>query len=208
MFTGIIQKVGTVSQVKPYAGGGSTLLRVATGFADLEMGESIAVNGICLTVTEFDQHGEALFFASPETLAKTSLGVLHPGSRINLERALTLATRLSGHLVQGHVDGLGKCAGIEPRDGSYFMRFSIPTTLAKYCVEKGSISLNGVSLTINFIERLPNEAILGITLIPHTWENTQFSSMKVADPVNVEVDVLAKYVENLSKPYSSGGPHV
>lgn len=208
MFTGIIQKVGKVTQTeKAGQQGGSTLIRVATGYADLESGESIAVNGACLTVTEFDAGGDALFFVSPETLAKTSLGALRAGSRVNLERALTLAARLSGHLVQGHVDGLGRLASVDPLEGSYLVRFEIPAALARYCVEKGSIALNGVSLTINRIGR-PGPAAASaevfVTLIPHTWEHTQFSSMAVGDPVNVEVDVLAKYVESLSMPYGAG----
>jgi riboflavin synthase len=202
MFTGIIQKVGTISQV--VNAGGSTRFHVETGFGDLESGESVAVNGVCLTVTEFDAKGRALFFVSQETLAKSNLGGLQVGSYANLERAVTLSTRLSGHLVQGHVDGLGHLLDIQLRAESYIVRFELPSSLARYCVEKGSIAINGVSLTINALESLGDEMVaLLITLIPHTWEHTQFSQIAPGDAVNIEVDVLAKYVESLSRPYGA-----
>jgi riboflavin synthase len=205
MFTGIIQKLAEVTQIEP--AGESTRIRLASGFTDLESGESIAVNGVCLTVTEFDAQGRALFFVSPETLDKSNLGALRAGALVNLERAVTLGTRLSGHLVQGHVDGMGKLLDVEPRAESYFMRFEIPARLARYCVEKGSIAINGVSLTINFIEtRASGSSMIGITLIPHTWTHTQFSRIRPGDAINVEVDVLAKYVESLSRPYSPEKP--
>jgi riboflavin synthase len=207
MFTGIIQKLGTVSQIE--LAGESTRIRIATGFADLESGESVAVNGVCLTVTDFDALGNAQFFVSPETLAKSSLGSLKTASLVNLERAVTLSTRLSGHLVQGHVDGMGKLLEVQERAESFQVRFEIPARLARYCVEKGSIAINGVSLTINFLERASAHAtVVGITLIPHTWTHTQFSKIQAGDAVNIEVDVLAKYVESLSKPYSETEKHV
>ena len=117
------------------------------------------------------QIGRRLFFVSPETLSRSNLGRLKEGSRVNLERAVTLGTRLSGHLVQGHVDGLGKLVSVEPRAESFFVQFEIPARLARYCVEKGSIAFNGVSLTINKLE----QSLVSITLIPHTWTHTQFS---------------------------------
>jgi riboflavin synthase len=207
MFTGIIQKVGTLTQVEP--SGAATRLRVATSFTDLESGESVAVNGVCLTVTESDQRGSALFFVSPETLAKSNLGNLLVNAQVNLERALTLNTRLSGHLVQGHVDGMGKFLEATLDNGSYLARFEIPQSLARYCVDKGSIAINGVSLTINSITKTSDhnatnqqKAVLAITLIPHTWAHTQFSQIAPGDAINVEVDVLAKYVESLTTPYS------
>lgn len=191
MFTGIVQKLAPVLSARHE--GQSTQLRVRTGIADLESGESIAVNGVCLTVTDFDPAGDASFYVSQETLDRTALGGLRDGSLVNLERAVTLATRLSGHLVQGHVDGIGRIASIERHAGSYLTQFDLPAALSRYCVEKGSIALNGVSLTINAIS---GERI-SITLIPHTWEHTQFCRASVGDPVHVEVDVLAKYVESL-----------
>ena len=203
MFTGIIQSVASISRVEP--AGESIRLRVASGFADLDAGESIAINGVCLTVTEFDHAGNVSFFVSPETLTKSNLGKLVEGSKVNLERAVTLATRLSGHLVQGHVDGIGKLDSLECRSESYFVQFEIPARLARYCVEKGSIALNGVSLTINSLANRGDATIVSVTLIPHTWNHTQFSAAKPGDPINIEVDVLAKYVENLSQSYFPGG---
>lgn len=200
MFTGIIQKVAPITHFE--ASGGAVRLRVASGWGDLEAGESIAVNGVCLTVTEFDSQGSALFFVSAETLDRTNLGRLARDSRVNLERAVTLGTRLSGHLVQGHVDGLARLHSVTPLAESFVVRFEVPKRLARYLAEKGSIALNGVSLTINALEPLPGDAIgVSITLIPHTWNHTQLSDLRPGDPVNVEVDVLAKYVENLSRPY-------
>jgi riboflavin synthase len=214
MFTGIIQNVAPITRIETVSG--SKRILVATGFAagppgkpdsGLESGESVAINGVCLTVTEYDAEGGALFFVSPETLERSNLGSLTEGARVNLERAVTLSTRLSGHLVQGHVDGVGRLASVSVQvadsDRSYVARFEIPARLARYCVEKGSIALNGVSLTINAIEAEAgaDHALVSITLIPHTWAHTQFGHAKVGDPVNVEVDVLAKYVEKLGRPY-------
>jgi riboflavin synthase len=199
MFTGIIQKVGTVKKAELSTDRDLTRLLVASAFTDLEAGESIAINGVCLTVTEFTPEGDALFFVSPETLNKTALGLLREGSRVNLERAVTLNTRLSGHLVQGHVDGIGKLTHLEKQTESFALRFEIPAKLSRYCVEKGSISINGVSLTINQIEHGPTAAFIDLTLIPHTWNHTQFSQLALGDSVNIEVDVLAKYVESLNR---------
>jgi riboflavin synthase len=209
MFTGIIQNVARLTRIE-----NAQKLTIATGFKDLEMGESIAVNGVCLTVVHLDSEGMAEFFVSPETLDKTNLGSQAAGARVNLERAVSLSTRLSGHLVQGHVDGVGRLASVEKQGSgpsgsggeSYLTRFEIPARLARYCVEKGSIALNGVSLTINRVEghgENRDTALVSITLIPHTWEHTQFQDAKPGDPVNVEVDVLAKYVEKLGRPYAA-----
>jgi riboflavin synthase len=225
MFTGIVQKTAPIIHVERRGESPSPLthkdtgsdhqrFRIATGFRDLAPGESIAVNGACLTVTEFNPAGDALFFISAETLACTALGTLGVGSRVNLERAMALGERLSGHIVQGHVDGLGRLLAVTPETESYLVKFALPTRLGRYCVEKGSIALNGVSLTINSIHSAENgpengnevgnegEIILGITLIPHTWKHTQFADMHLGDPVHVEVDVLAKYVERLALPYA------
>ena len=197
MFTGIIEKVGSVIEAE-----GPKLL-VSSGFSDVVLGESIAVNGVCLTATEISLQGDLFFFVSPETLGRTNLGTLKAGSRVNLERALLPTTRLSGHLVQGHVDGLATLARITPQEGSFVVQFEIPTDLTRYCVEKGSVALNGVSLTINRILNSAQEghSLLDLTLIPHTWEETQFSAALVGDKINVEVDILAKYAEKLCQPY-------
>jgi riboflavin synthase len=201
MFTGIIQKVGTV---KSLSGARTIQIEVATGFGDLESGESVAVNGVCLTVTEFNAQGDARFFVSEETMNKTNLGDLKTASLINLERAVTLSTRLSGHLVQGHVDGLGKLVDLKENPESREIRIEIPARLSRYVVEKGSIAINGVSLTVNRLEHSASDhATICITLIPHTWTHTQFQTIRKGDTVNIEVDVLAKYVESLGRAYSA-----
>jgi riboflavin synthase len=195
MFTGIVQKLGRVIELEK----SPDQLRICidSQFSDVTLGESIAVNGICLTVTEFSTEGRLYFYVSRETLERTCLGALQLGSQVNLERALLASDRISGHLVQGHVDGLAIFVAAIPVGDSYEATFELPENLSRYCVEKGSIALNGVSLTINFIR---NHEIR-IMLIPHTWQQTSFSQLKPGDRVNVEVDVLAKYMEKLCQPY-------
>jgi riboflavin synthase len=209
MFSGIIDRLGTLRDRAPAdAAERSVRLRIATGYADLELGESVAVNGVCLTVASLGaesgaggrEGGEADFFVSPETLRLTQLGALRTGQRVNLERAVSLATRLSGHLVQGHVDGLGRVEELRRDDAAWLARFRLPKELARYCVPKGSIALNGVSLTLNTVDddAATGEAVVAVQLIPHTWTHTTFQDLATGDPVNVEVDVIAKYVERLA----------
>ena len=200
MFSGIIERVAQVSQVSH--DNGALQCRIDTSFKDLCLGESIAVNGVCLTVTSFTSEGKADFFASAETLARTDLNKIRVGSYVNLERAVSLNTRLSGHMVQGHIDGKAVLYSITPEDGAYRLAFDLPQNLARYCVEKGSIALSGISLTINGLKELDNgETRLAITIIPHTWEHTNLHAAKVGDVINVELDVMAKYVERLCQPY-------
>ena len=199
MFSGIIERVAAVTAADRAESGLSCT--IATGFSGLVLGESVAVNGVCLTVAALRDSGAADFFASPETLVRTNLSSLRTGSRVNLERSVSLATRLSGHLVQGHVDGMAKLARIEGGEGSWRLEFDLPQSLARYCVEKGSIALNGVSLTINGLAAIDAAtARIAITLIPHTWGHTTFPTLTPGDAVNVEVDVIAKYVERLCQP--------
>lgn len=199
MFSGIIEKLGKVEDVARQGDALSCI--VATGFDDLVLGESVAVNGVCLTVAKLEDNGRARFFASAETLARTGLGALAPGSKVNLERAVSLNTRLSGHLVQGHVDGKATLTAITPDAGAFKLQFEVPQDLARYCVEKGSITLDGISLTINGVTDTPEgSAVIALTIIPHTWEHTNLSTVKIGNTVNVEVDVIAKYVERLCQP--------
>ncbi|WP_419318168.1 riboflavin synthase [Caulobacter sp. ErkDOM-E] len=202
MFSGIIEQVGRIEAIAP-EGDGALRLTLGTGFPDLELGESVAVNGVCLTVVRHDAQGLADFFVSPETLARTNLGRATAGGAVNLERAVTLATRLSGHLVQGHVDGEAHLVEVIDDGGSWRIGLSLPAALHRFCVEKGSIALNGVSLTLNSVS--PCDAggrfLIGLTLIPHTWAHTNLKSAAINDPINVEVDVLAKYVEQLCHAY-------
>jgi riboflavin synthase len=198
MFTGIVEKKASILNFE--RGADSVLLLVSTGYSDLSIGESVAVNGVCLTVTELGRSGEALFFVSPETIARSNLGALQTGSTVNLERALQASARLSGHIVQGHVDGIGAFLRAQQDEKSYQTWFEIPASLKRYCVEKGSICINGVSLTINELRDGPaskGSSEISITIIPHTWEHTNLGSLPPSAPVNIEVDVLAKYVERL-----------
>lgn len=200
MFSGIIETVARVAKLEIRnlpTGQAEALLAISTGYSDLVLGESIAVNGACLTVAETTPEGLAQFYASEETLKLTNLSDLRIGGYVNLERALRANARLSGHIVQGHVDGVGSLAVVEPTQSAYFLKFAIPESLARYCVLKGSITIDGISLTLNQV----TERQIEVMIIPHTWEQTRLSKMKPGDRVNVEVDVLAKYVERLCQPY-------
>jgi riboflavin synthase len=193
MFSGIIDHLGTIRGVEALPE--ARRLTLATGYADLALGESVAVNGVCLTVVERDASGEASFFVSAETLSRSNLGSLETGHDVNLERAVTLSTRLSGHMVQGHVDGLARVNSVRKEGESYLIELSLPRALYPFCVEKGSIALNGVSLTLNRVEKPQAEEFqIGLTLIPHTWDHTNFKSCSPGAVLNVEVDVIAKYV--------------
>ncbi|WP_215749668.1 MULTISPECIES: riboflavin synthase [unclassified Gluconobacter] len=200
MFSGIIERLGTVKAVS--LRDKAMDLTVETGFPDLELGESVAVNGVCLTVETFDAAGVATFHLSGETLSRTPLEQLKAGSRVNLERAVAANTRLSGHIVQGHVDNVATFASVEKSGDSYSLRIFVPQALRQYVVEKGSITFDGISLTVN---ELHDDVVrgnqsgfeVGLTIIPHTWDHTNLSSLTVGTRINVEVDVLSKYVENL-----------
>ncbi len=193
MFTGIIEGLGSL--IGSEARGGDVRLRIAAGslaFEDVCLGESIAVNGVCLTVVDFD----AASFqadASNETLALTTLGALETGALVNLERAMRPTDRLGGHLVSGHVDGLGKVLAIEDDARAQRWRFAAPQSLLKYIAKKGSICVDGVSLTVNEVDAEGFE----VALIPHTVSHTAFAHTGVGDAVNIEIDLVARYVERL-----------
>lgn len=193
MFTGIIQGVGTMAAREPR--GGDVRLVIDVGslpFERVELGESIAVNGVCLTVVEFAP-GRFAADASNETLSLTTLGSLSPGDALNLERAMRPDDRLGGHLVSGHVDGVGRVAAIEPDARAQRWRFEAGPEVLRYVAKKGSICVDGVSLTVNQADDTGFE----VALIPHTIENTRFAHTGVGDPVNLEVDLIARYVERL-----------
>jgi riboflavin synthase len=189
MFTGIVEERGVVLALEPNRL--SVGCRTVSG--DAEVGASIAVNGVCLTVVERSQE-HLSFDVSEETRSRTSLSRLHAGDPVNLERPLTLSSRLGGHLVQGHVDGVGEVAGVERGDeGGAWMTIGTPDGIARYLVEKGSVCVDGVSLTV----AARNGSTFAVALIPHTLEVTTLGSAEVGDPLNLEVDVIAKYVEAL-----------
>ena len=193
MFTGIIEGVGKLAVVDMRDGDARLGIDVGSlPFSDVRLGESIAVNGVCLTVVAFD----AASFeadASNETLSLTTLGVLEPGAAVNLERAMRPTDRLGGHLVSGHVDGLGKVLGIHDDARAQRWRFAAPPALLRYIAKKGSICVDGVSLTVNEADETGFE----VALIPHTVAHTAFAQTGVGDAVNLEIDLIARYVERL-----------
>jgi len=193
MFTGIIQSIGTLAELQPK--GGDMALVVNTGklgMADVVLGDSIAVNGVCLTVIAMTN---SAFTAdvSRETLSLTSLGNLSTGSEVNLEKALTLQTRLGGHIVSGHVDGLGEIVSHHNDGRSERFRIQAPEDIAKYIAAKGSITIDGVSLTVNKVDGVFFE----INIVPHTIQETIISSYQSGTQINLEVDVIARYLERL-----------
>ena len=193
MFTGIITGVGTLAE--RIALGGDARLRIDVGtlpFADAVVGESIAVNGTCLTVVAFDA-ASFVADASAETLGLTTLGALDIGRTVNLERALRADDRLGGHLVSGHVDGIGRVLEIVPDARAQRWRFSMPPMLSKYVARKGSICVDGVSLTVNAVD----DDAFEVALVPHTIAHTAFAQTRVDDAVNLEIDLVARYVERL-----------
>jgi len=196
VFTGLVEEVGTVRSVTPVGNGARVEIGAALVLTDVEMGASIAVNGCCLTVVDWGD-GWWAADAVPETLSRTNLGALGPGDPVNLERPLPANGRYGGHVVQGHVDGTGAVQRIEQLDdGSYLFTFSLPAELGVYVVEKGSIAVDGVSLTVADV----TPTTFSIAIIPHTHAVTAMGRRRVGDTVNVEADVLAKYVERLVRP--------
>jgi riboflavin synthase len=188
MFTGIVEELGTVA-----VAGNKLEVHCSTVRSDLSIGASIAVNGVCLTAVAVTETGFAADLA-PETLSRSNLGDLAAGSRVNLERPVTPATRLSGHIVQGHVDATGEVVVLDALgDGSWWLKVRVPKSLDRYLVEKGSVTLDGISLTIAAIEG----DVIGVTIIPHTFANTTIGQARVGTKLNIEVDVLAKHVEKL-----------
>ncbi|MEV4659942.1 riboflavin synthase [Micromonospora sp. NPDC049301] len=193
MFTGIVEELGEVVRVESTAGDSALVaVRGPLVTSDARHGDSIAVNGVCLTVVDA---ADGVFAADVmgETLRRSALGALRPGDPVNLERAAALGSRLGGHLVQGHVDGVGELISREPAEQWETVRFRLPAALSRYVVEKGSITIDGVSLTV--AEVGADEFSVG--LIPTTLKLTTLGARGVGDPVNLEVDVLAKYVERL-----------
>ena len=188
MFTGIIEEVGALKRLA----GGEIAIRAKKVLEDVALGDSIAVNGICLTVTRFD---EAHFTADvmPETIRRTSLAELRRGSRVNLERALTLKSRLGGHIVSGHIDGAGTIAAMREEGNAILLTVRASADILRYIVEKGSVALDGISLTVASV----SAADFTVSLIPHTREITNLREKSVGSRLNIETDILGKYVEKL-----------
>lgn len=203
MFTGIIETVGKVAQMERL--GEAVRLTIAAGkiAEDVAIGDSVAVNGVCLTVTE--AHATHVSFdAVYETMRKTTLGNLQVGDSTNLERALPANGRLGGHIVQGHVDGSGRIASIRPVGNSWFVYIDAMPELMRYIVTKGSVAVDGISLTV----AESADRTFALSIIPHTWEHTTLRDRRAGDAVNIECDILGKYVEKMLGGYIAGGGSV
>lgn len=189
MFTGLVEDIGKVKSLKLSSKGG--VLIVETSLDDIRVGDSVSVNGVCLTVTKLEGK-EISFDLSPETLKRSNLGILSAGDPVNLERAVKVGDRLGGHILAGHVDFTSRVVSLKSLGEHYELKIYVPDAWLVYFVEKGSVGIDGISLTINSLE----ENLLHINIIPHTYENTNLKYRKDGDYVNVEVDLLGKYVIN------------
>jgi riboflavin synthase len=201
VFTGIVEEVGTLLVREDRSDAARLLIRGRTVLDGVALGDSIAVNGVCLTVTDVRPDGDDFVWGTDvmaETLTRSSLGALAPGDPVNLERAVTPHSRLGGHLVQGHVDGVGSIVSRTPGEHWEVVRIAVPAGLARYVVEKGSIAVDGVSLTVSAVSPASDpEPWFEVSLIPTTLRETTLGGRTPGDPVNLEVDVIAKYVERL-----------
>jgi riboflavin synthase len=192
VFTGIVEELGEVVRIEPRGESAVLTVRASVVANDVPHGASVAVNGVCLTVVDADG-GQLAFDVMAETLKRSVVGTLRPGERVNLERAVRADGRLDGHIVQGHVDGTGVVVSRTPGDAWDLVRFGLPTELSRYVAEKGSIAVDGVSLTVTAV----GDDWFEVGLIPETLRATTLGSKRPGDPVNLEVDVLAKYVARL-----------
>lgn len=197
MFTGIIEETGTIKNISARPDSARIEINAGLVLNDAKLGDSIAVNGVCLTVVDLTANSFAAD-VSAETLRRTSLKQARAGTKVNLERPMMPSSRFGGHIVQGHVDGVGEFVDAKPEGDGWIVRVSFPNELSRYIVEKGSITVDGISLTV---------AALGanwfeIAVIPHTWKVTNLSSLKRGSTVNLEVDIIAKYVERMLQPHA------
>ena len=197
MFTGIIEGLGTVRSVTRSAGGMRLTLEADFPLHDLKIGDSIAVSGVCLTAVEFLNKAIGVDVA-PETLSRTTLGQVKSGDRVNIEQALSFGARLGGHLVSGHIDSVGVVQSKRPAANATVWTFGVPEEFSRYIVEKGSIAVDGISLTVNACNRTSFE----VSIIPHTAKVTTLAFKGVGDAVNIETDMIGKYVERFTRPFS------
>ncbi|MEM0987786.1 MAG: riboflavin synthase [Pseudomonadota bacterium] len=201
MFTGIVREVG---QVRDRREAGDTTFRIGCARAPetIEIGASICCNGVCLTATATGQDDTGPWFevdASAETLSKTTLGAWQSGTKVNLEPSLRLGDEMGGHIVSGHVDGLGEIVGIEPEGASHRVRIRTSKSLGRFIAQKGSIALDGISLTVNEVDDQGEMTTFGVNIIPHTWTVTSLADASVGSEVNLEIDLLARYVQRLAE---------
>ena len=200
MFTGIVEEVGVIRQIRRGAHSSVLTIGAETVLSDLKIGDSVAVNGVCLTATSL---GSGFFTADVmhETLRRSSLGSLTSGSRVNLERAMAANGRFGGHIVSGHIDGTGSVLSQRREDNAVWVTIKTPAPLLRYIVEKGSIAIDGVSLTVAAV----TDTDFSVSIIPHTGAQTILLGKKPGEPVNLECDVIGKYVEKMLTPHKSSG---
>ena len=196
MFTGLVEEVGQIRICQNRGDGLSLTIQASHILTDIALGDSIAVDGVCLTVEHFTERDFSVQ-AVGETVSRSTLGHKSVGHAVNLERAMQAKGRFGGHFVQGHVDGVGVIEAIEKRDPGYWLTVMAPDDITKFSVEKGSITLDGLSLTVAKIE----DGKISLAIIPHTWSVTTLHYKKVGDKINVEVDILAKYINKFMQPY-------
>ncbi len=196
MFTGLIEGTGTIKALQPVSKGFSIQIESSFYLKDIKVGDSIAVDGVCLTVVSFTSK-EFRADLSPETISRTTFKFRKPGDSVNLERALKVGDSLGGHLVTGHIDGVGQIKKITPLGNFFSLEIQVPKDLSPFLVPKGSIAIDGISLTINEVK----EEIVTLMIIPHTYKVTTLHTKKVGDYVNIEIDIIAKMVYNFVKPY-------
>lgn len=192
MFTGIIEEIGKIEKITPIAGGFTIRIKAEKVIKDLAVNDSVCIDGVCLTVTK-KENGAFWADAVGATLEKTTFNKIKADTFVNLERSVRLNDRLGGHLVQGHVNGIGTISEIKKLGENYLVKIIIPEDLERYLIKEGSIAISGISLTIADVTK--NE--ISLSIIPHTWQNTNLRDKEVNDKVNVEIDILAKYVEKL-----------
>ena len=199
MFTGIIEGLGTIKAIMPMAGGLRMRIQADFPIEGLKIGDSIAVSGACLTAVTFERQAFEVD-VSPETMGKTTLGQAKVGDKVNLEQALRFGDRLGGHLVSGHIDGVGVIRDKRPVANAVIFAFEVPESLARYIVAKGSIAVDGISLTVNACDRTSFE----VSIIPHTAKVTTVGFKKAGDRVNIETDMIGKYIERFTRPFTGG----
>lgn len=195
MFTGLVETTGVLDRLDR-ADMARLRVRSDTVAGGVNVGDSVSVNGVCLTVNEVERDGALIFYAMPETLRRTALGRLERGDPVNLERAMSLESRFGGHIVQGHVDGIGEVVDVRDEGGAQIWEFGAPESVLRYTVEKGSVCVDGISLTVVSVY----EGSFTVSILPQTRTNTDLKTLEIGDPVNLEADVIGKYVERLLQP--------
>lgn len=198
MFTGIIEEIGKVHAIVKSTKSAKIIINASKVLQDVKIGDSISTNGVCLTVIEYSSSGFVVDVMA-ETMRKSSLSQLSPGDDVNLERALRAGDRLGGHIVSGHIDGTGIITGLDKEDNAIWVTITAPYELLRYIIFKGSIAIDGISLTVAYVD----DKILKVSIIPHTREVTTLLKKKVGDMVNLECDMVGKYIEKLIKPMES-----